>query len=413
MKKLFQHFLPGLLVLVLSGTASAQFSVVEVPTSRSLYDVTYSDAVHAFAVGDSGTILYSADGGTSWEDQSLSTSTPFTEVSFFNATTGLILDGGLLRTTDSGNSWQRVVLSWFPTEVFTDLFILDGQKAFLSGDGGTLMMSNDMGASWQTVLSDTLRRGPWLLHFLNKDLGYSIRGGGGTLNQLFKTQDGGANWSIIDFQSGGDQHTVLEDIHFVSESVGFVGGWYNPILKKTTDGGLNWQNVYSEGLFGAPQLYGFHFISANNAYAFGWYGYIYKSINGGENWYLATTNDTLGRSIRAMDFADSQRGVAVGESGLLLKTENGGGILQTGVVETAETKRIFIYPNPTHDELRIKNSSSVTITNIDVIDQTGRIVLKAVPSAERVDVSGLTPGTYILKAYTREAGIVTESFIKQ
>jgi hypothetical protein len=66
---------------------------------------------------------------------------------------------------------------------------------------------------------------------------------------------------------------------------------------------------------------------------------------------------------------------------------------------TTEEPVVSLYPNPAHNDLTIKLPGATTPTMISVVDQiTGRTINVKQQGNGRVDVSGLTPGMYILKA---------------
>jgi photosystem II stability/assembly factor-like uncharacterized protein len=77
------------------------------PTGEWLFGVTYTDANTGTAVGRSGTILRTTDGGTTWVSQTSGTSNNLFGVSFTDANTGTAVgfNGTILRTTDGGATW--------------------------------------------------------------------------------------------------------------------------------------------------------------------------------------------------------------------------------------------------------------------------------------------------------------------
>src|SRR4029453_7009044 len=61
------------------------------------------------AGGQRGHVLFSDDGGKSWQQAAVPVSSDLVAVSFPNATTGWAVghDGVVLRSTDAGTSWTR------------------------------------------------------------------------------------------------------------------------------------------------------------------------------------------------------------------------------------------------------------------------------------------------------------------
>lgn len=57
---------------------------------------------------------------------------------------------------------------------------------------------------------------------------------------------------------------------------------------------------------------------------------------------------------------------------------------------------ISIYPNPANNIVKILNDNNLTITNIEIIDLTGRIVI-SVENTTDIDISNLPQGQYFVK----------------
>lgn len=117
--------------------------------------------------------------------------------------------------------------------------------------------------------------------------------------------------------SGTDFYTM----DFIDDKVGWVAGrneaW------KTIDGGSNW-SLHPQ----APKLmfYHIHFVSPDSGYAMGAMGStdgIFATRDGGQTWVQQTQGNNFNAGNIAF-FLDSRRGVAVGEGGAIVTTENGG-----------------------------------------------------------------------------------------
>ena len=77
-------------------------------TTGSVQAVTFTDATHGWAVGASGTILATTDGGATWRKQTSGTTANLSAVTFPDATHGWVVDdnGTILATTDGGAIWS-------------------------------------------------------------------------------------------------------------------------------------------------------------------------------------------------------------------------------------------------------------------------------------------------------------------
>jgi photosystem II stability/assembly factor-like uncharacterized protein len=104
---------------------------------------------------------------------------------------------------------------------------------------------------------------------------------------------------------------------FVDTQTGWVVGESG--ILKTTDAGLTWSNQPT-GVPGASSFSTGFFINAQIGWVIG--SSLLKTTDGGANWVTQTPG--TGISIRRIYFSDAQTGWAVGNSGAILKTTNGG-----------------------------------------------------------------------------------------
>jgi photosystem II stability/assembly factor-like uncharacterized protein len=102
-----------------------------------------------WVVGSFTTILWSDDGGASWDRQDLGEDAFLTTVQFLDAEHGVITGefGALLQTADGGATWERAApipndfypyAAWFATPT----------EGWVSGIAGVILHTSDGGASW-------------------------------------------------------------------------------------------------------------------------------------------------------------------------------------------------------------------------------------------------------------------------
>src|SRR3989339_2001660 len=105
MKKFF--FLFVILFLLHSDVfAQENWYIQDVPTSREIYSVTFTDSTIGWAVGEGGTILKTTNGGEDWKLQPDSINYALRCVCFINENIGWIVGyGAIMKTTNSGNTW--------------------------------------------------------------------------------------------------------------------------------------------------------------------------------------------------------------------------------------------------------------------------------------------------------------------
>ena len=133
---------------------------------------------------------------------------------------------------------------------------------------------------------------------------------------LYKSTDGGANWSPVSKGSGA----YLFSVDFLDEDTGFVSGGGATVLR-TMDGGANWTPLV---LPFTECVYQVQVISATLVYAAGWGGNFFRSTNGGDNWSLIVIDPNWQGWVFSMDFQDADNGWVAQTDGRIYRTANGG-----------------------------------------------------------------------------------------
>lgn len=85
------------------------------------------------------------------------------------------------------------------------------------------------------------------------------------------------------------------------------------------------------------------------------------------------------------------------------------GVLKTEEVNTA---KFNIYPNPAKDYITLQNPSSKNIKKTTIFDETGKMINSQTEKFERIDISNLVKGTYVLSIQTDE-NTYNKKFIKR
>ncbi|MBK6539280.1 MAG: hypothetical protein IPG09_16510 [Ignavibacteria bacterium] len=78
---------------------------------KSLYSNYFTDANTGYAVGDSGKILKTTDGGSNWLQQISPTRNLLKSVYFVNENTGYVVGdtGVILKTINAGVNWTQLI----------------------------------------------------------------------------------------------------------------------------------------------------------------------------------------------------------------------------------------------------------------------------------------------------------------
>lgn len=131
--------------------------------------------------------------------------------------------------------------------------------------------------------------------------------------------------------------TSLRGLSVVNDNVIWVSG-SNGTVGKSTNGGKNWKWMKVNG-FEKTDFRDIEAFDANTALIMGISepAYILKTNDGGSSWKVVYENKTTGMFLDAMDFADNQRGIVVGDpidgKIFLATTKNSGNTWETIAAE--------------------------------------------------------------------------------
>jgi photosystem II stability/assembly factor-like uncharacterized protein len=138
-----------------SADAGRSFSVVRSggPALRAIRFA--EDAAHGFAAGDSGALLASSDGGATWRSlpqaradlHGLSISEDGKRVIAVGAA------GLILRSTDSGASWAEIATGTAKGLNAIGFLYENTDVGWVVGDSGTLLYTDDGGAHFRALQS--------------------------------------------------------------------------------------------------------------------------------------------------------------------------------------------------------------------------------------------------------------------
>lgn len=207
-----------------------------VPTRTTLTSVSFVDEKNGWAVGHSGVILHSADGGETWTLQRSDTSVdrPLFSVYFSDAEHGVAVGlwSLLLLTTDGGKSWSPATLPTPPGGGKADrnLFALfaDGSGSiYMAAEKGTVLRSNDRGATWSYL--DTGYKGSFWTGCALKDGTLLVAGLRGT---IYRSADNGKTWKA----SASGTKSSITSIVEIEGNVMAVG--LDGVQMKSKDGGV-------------------------------------------------------------------------------------------------------------------------------------------------------------------------------
>jgi photosystem II stability/assembly factor-like uncharacterized protein len=193
------------------------------------------------------------------------------------------------------------------------VFFIDENFGWIGGDAMTLLKTTNGGENWITLSSGVYPESIFDIFFRNQYNGIIV-GGSPTNSVVAITSDGGYTW----FGASTGTSSILEDVFFIDDNIGYiVGNW--GVLLKTTNGGWSWTSKTSGT---NNHLTSVVFVNPTNATIIGTQGIILRSTDGGQTWFSqpSGTQNTL----FDISFADGNNGWIIGAGGTILRTTDGG-----------------------------------------------------------------------------------------
>lgn len=277
----YQQFMPNL-----SGRNVTDFFFLDSLTGWSVTNATNQQY-------DTTYVLKTTNGGDNWniqyrKNQNGGGYSGYFRVYFLNQTTGYTCGvTGFDKSTDGGLNWTPI----WTADTYVDMSILNVDTQWVvssnSLTGGVFFTSNG-GQNW-TVQYSQSSANPSHIYMFNRNIGFMDGGG------LKKTTNGGFNWDTIPGEG------LFFDMYFIDSLVGWK---CNQLMKKTTDGGLNWinQTLPSGGNILFNYMLKFSSINKDTLWGVGgtifyssgqYRGMIFKSIDNGQNWLFQVPDTSI------------------------------------------------------------------------------------------------------------------------
>jgi len=303
-------------------TATAQWVMQSpYPTSHLLWDVCFVDENIGWIMGEQGTIMYTNDGGTTWEHQESGTMNHLTKSSFIDSNNGWILgDGILLHTIDGGQNWMEQsipdTVNWCGVE------FKDQNNGWLAGKisagNGIIIHTADAGNNWEVQLLEP-DQGFYDLCFISLTSGWVVGDHG-----IYHTNDGGENWS----QQYSSVWFGSQNVSFTDSLNGWTDGEGPSIIMHTTNGGETWiPDTISDNQIGIVDISFLNnmegWITCCQGEAGDEWCYPLYTSDGGSTWNACPNYNNHVSYIYGMCFIDTETGWLVGSFGNIAHTSNG------------------------------------------------------------------------------------------
>ena len=381
-----------LILLTIPCLAQAQIQVANSNTRAFLQDIHFFDEHRGIAIGDSGTIIQSTNGGLDWSPVIAPTQEDLRKMIFFDDSTGLAIGKQLLRTTDGGNRWSILGTS---LSRYLDIETLGDSTVYVSATDIGLIRSNDQGQTWDTLVPDNPNEELGLLAFIDEQTAYATSYGIAPNGSMLKTIDGGYTWQRFSMNSG-DDNTVLEVLEFFSVDTGYMAGWYNAYLAKTTNGGSDWTMGTNDDLQNGGQMTDVSFPSKKVHYACGWHNLILRSTDGGIRWYWIKPDLQPVQSFRGLFFLNDTLGWVVGSNGTILRLNTANTTVGIEPEQSLSTGT-HIFPNPASGRWNLTLPEGEVLRRVSVFDVQGKRIMQG---TKPEDIPALKPGRYVIQIET-------------
>ena len=208
------------------------------------------------------------------------------------------------------------------------VFFTDFKRGFIAGDDGYVAKTNDGGKTWAKQLIGTTENINEI-YFRNDENGYLVAG-----KKLFLTKDSGNSWREINIYDPKDFKGTPQflSIRFSDKKRGVIVGsvWdkkdkvIDSLIMRTDNGGETWYRI---SVSFKRELYHLDFANKEKGWAVGDEGMILATLDGGVNWQIQKTGTD--KALYNVDFRDDNDGFVVGAKGIILRTENGGETWET------------------------------------------------------------------------------------
>jgi len=233
-------------------------------------------------------------------------------IDFINPDTGWACgqSGAVIKTTNGGDDWS--IAETPVNNLLLKIHSYNGQIVIATGYDGLILRSSDGGETFEQVPSGVgSGTNLWGVQMLNDTLGWIC----GMYQTLLKTTDAGLNWQQV--FPGLNQH--YWSLEFLTEQYGFIVCGGGKVLK-TTDGGDTWQQ-YQAG--DTRALYTIDIIDSLHIAAAGEGGKNVYSSDGGVTWITNPDIPALSAT-NWIEFVDTDTGYSVQDGIEMRKTTNRG-----------------------------------------------------------------------------------------
>jgi photosystem II stability/assembly factor-like uncharacterized protein len=272
----------------------------------------------------------------------------------------------IYESVNGGASWHRLAKLDSTDDLIIDHILVDSAQAgtifaaawrLNHADGG-LWVSRDKGQSWSEVEG---LHGQSIRSFAQAPSNPRILLAG-TLEGVFRSEDGGVSWSLISPRGSREIHEIESlAIDPTNPDVVYAGTWHLPW--KTVDGGKNWKNI-KDGVIDDSDVFSIIIdpVRPKIVYVSACSG-IYKSENNGEHFRKIQGIPATARRTRVLRQDPEHREVVyAGTTEGLYKTVDGGRTFKLLTAADVIVNDVFVDPSDTEKVILATDRSGVLVS---------------------------------------------------
>ncbi len=289
-----------------------------------------------YAAGLEGILYKSTDTAKTWQKISKGDRVNLNKIQFFDSLKGIAAGysdytagSSVLRTSDGGRNWNSIDFFYKKKVGITDLSFIDSLKGWASSrefyqgtnysyNSGVIFSTTDGGDNWAQMTDDSSYYGLFAIKFRDSKNGITVGAG-----EILITTDAGKNWKSSYYGFGGEPE--FYSLAFQDSERIWVGG-LEPLFY-TINKGLTWQRDSVLASMGYYTIRDIIFVNYSTGFIAGLdasdqSGFILKTSDGGNTWLNTLKEPSV--SFNSLFFYDENNGIAVGDSGTIAVTTNGG-----------------------------------------------------------------------------------------